>query len=92
MEKKSRSELKSELKSLHMHLRTVAKFAPQPDDSLPSDSPPETLEVDPCQEQQMAFDGALADVDSAIDALDAALIVVGERMGALDVCRMANQN
>ena len=80
---------KEKIKALRKSMKSVGKFAPQPGESLQSNLMP--IQIDPCREQQTALNGALTDVDSAIAALDAALLIVAERLEALDACRLSAQ-
>jgi hypothetical protein len=84
---------KEKIKTLRRHLKQVGKFARQraalsPSTLEPIPEPPETIDL--CHEQQMALNGALSDIDSAIEALDAALLTAAERLEALDACRSQN--
>ena len=80
---------KKKIKALQKYLKSVGKFARQPGTLLRSNLMP--IKIDPCREQQTALNGALVDVDSAIKALDAALLIVAERLEALDACRLSAQ-
>lgn len=80
---------KEKIKALRKFMKSVGKFAPQPDTLSQSSLVP--IEIDPCQEQQKALDGALVDIDNAAAALNTALGIAAERLEALDACRLSAQ-